>query len=143
MVKKHRQDPEELKDGDEVLYVAHLDGWHEDGGAYFLFQLVEDGPPPVPGSLSRRQRAGDIVDGDMGTVESYVEGILKTSKGFTLRVLCPRAPWPAVVREEESDLVLDVKHPNRIVTLHLPLSTLTHDPSGKTPHSWHRAGEAE
>jgi len=177
---------EELAPGDEALYVPGPDHWHEvdsRGEPVWEFVFAQDGPPL---SLARqaagefRVRAGDPVTqrfglgeqglgAPLGAVEAFEpDGTIRLSRGYVIRAVGPKAPWPAVAREsveatlvkarvvfegkevealvprEEKRLVLDVVHPGGVVTLHLPLSgpgAVRHDPE-KGPHSWHRPEEA-
>jgi hypothetical protein len=97
------------------------------------------------------------------------EGFIPLTTGHVVKPSRAKKPWPGVVREEvqpaphkkamavidgketevlipqegETVLVLDVLHPNGVVTLHFPLDSLTHDPTGETPHSYHLPEEAK
>lgn len=162
----------ELKPGDRVYYVASADHWHEEdrmgGDLVFLFAHVKDGPLAPDGS--RRWKAGDPVEGMHRLVtgsQVRSDGLIETANGLLVRPASPRHPWPAVVNleiirtprrtkalvegvelvvivhDETSRLVLDVTHPDGVVTMHLPLALVPHDPAGKQLHSWHRPEEAQ
>ena len=93
--------------------------------------------------------------------------LMRSDEQTCVKVSRPLFAWDAVVSEEVTHehgepvlatiagvdqlvrpiketrrLVLDVRHPNGVVTLHLPLETVAHDPSGKTPHSYCTIEEA-
>jgi hypothetical protein len=164
---------DELKVGDQVLYVASADHWHEldrsGGDLVFSFVYAKDGPFAPPGAT--QIRAGDPALGMhrlMSGCKVQPDGTIKLQNDLVVRPVAPKRPWPAVVSEEvirtprrvpalvggeelvvtihdeERRLVLDVKHPDGVVTMHLPLwgpYAVPHDPAGQLLHSWHRNGE--
>ena len=124
------------------------------------------------GRVRKGDPAEGVTPARVERVERTGDGLtLHLFSGHAIRPVGPRRPWRGVVREEDvreprevevshpdsvhgaekvvvqvavgRRLVLDVRHPGGVVTLHLPLEgegAVPHDEGGG-PHTWHRPKE--
>ncbi len=165
-MKKREVEPAQLKAGDRVLYVADLGHWHEvDRLNVPVFDFVAVSGPRV--------EAGQSVDSVQvlthidPAVARHPSGYLALTSGLVVKPSRAKAAWPGVIRREPgfaghpdildedggvavpavpaspARLFIDVVHPNGFTTMHLPLETVEHDPTGEKPHSYHTPEESK
>lgn len=128
----------EVKPGDPVLYVAHIDHARDcgmDGEFVFEFEHAKDGPMRK-GKLSARMddkadlaKVGKLMRRDPAT------GHIETAGGHIVRPTRPKAAWRAVVLAVKDDgtcdLLIDHPHGHKLEYPGVSYS------AGGDLHSWH------
>ena len=124
---------DDLKPGDQVLYVPDACHAHDkDGADDYCFHFVwTDGPKA--GARVDMSRCGRLIRDQQGLLHAANGG------GCGLRPEKPRYLWPAVVVEVQADgaALLDIQHPNGCGTLHY---TCARD-AARRAHTFHVPGE--